>query len=31
LSLNTPPALPQATRTVFLEARKSYDFLAAQT
>jgi hypothetical protein len=31
LSFNIPPALQQATRTVFFEARKSYDFLASQT
>ena len=28
--LKTPPELPQATRTIFFEARKSYDFLASQ-
>ncbi|MFT4762162.1 MAG: hypothetical protein ACI9LN_004146, partial [Saprospiraceae bacterium] len=26
---NSPPALPQAMRIVFFEARKSYDFLAS--
>jgi len=28
-SLNLPPALPAAKRTVLFEARKSYDFLAS--
>ena len=30
LSLNLPPALPAAKRTVLFEVRKSYDFLASQ-